>query len=54
MRTRLSVLLSAAALALLLAACGAQKQEGLLVYRATMPDGSTPPFELLDRVSTKM
>ena len=54
MRTRLPAILLSAVLAVLVAACGAKKQDGLLVYRATMPDGSTPPYELLDRVSTKM
>ena len=37
-----------------LGACGVKKQEGLLFYRASMPDGGDPPYKLLDRVSTKM
>jgi hypothetical protein len=42
------------AAALLLAACGAKAQEGVLIYKATMPDGSVPEFKLLDRVTTKL
>lgn len=41
-------------LLLVAAACGAKAQEGVLTYRATMPDGSVPEFKLLDRVSTKI
>ncbi len=36
------------------AACGAKAQEGVLTYRATMPDGSVPAFKLLDRVTTEL
>lgn len=51
MRMRPIVLLAAALAA---AACGAKAQEGVLTYKATMPDGSVPEFKLLDRVSTKI
>ena len=40
--------------AVLLAACGAKAQEGVLIYKATMPDGSVPEYKLLDRVTTKL
>jgi hypothetical protein len=48
-----ALLLSACG-ALLLSACGAKAQEGVLVYKATMPDGSVPEYKLLDRVTTKL
>ena len=54
MRRRLLTLGLTLGLAALLAACGAQKQQGLLVYRATMPEGGVPEFSLLERVTTKM
>jgi hypothetical protein len=37
-----------------LGACGVKKQEGLLIYRASMPGGGDPDFKLLERVTTKM
>ena len=53
MRTRLATLLLLA-VAALAAGCGAKKQEGLLVYRAALPEGGDPPYELLERVTTKI
>ncbi len=38
----------------ILGACGVRKQEGLLVYRASMPGGGDPDYKLLERVSTKI
>jgi len=50
-RPRLPALILLAGLA---AACGGKAQEGVLTYRATMPDGSVPEYRLLDRVTTKL
>jgi len=50
-RTTMSLALIAA---LCLGACGAKAQQGVLIYKATMPDGSVPEYKLLDRVTTKL
>jgi hypothetical protein len=55
MRARLVIArLALVATALFVGACGAKKQEGLLVYEATLPEGGHPPFALLERVATKI
>jgi len=38
----------------LLGACGVKKQEGLLIYRASLPGGGDPDYKLLESVTTKI
>jgi len=54
MRIRRTVHASLVLVLFALGACNARTQEGVLVYKATLPDGGVPAYEVLERVTTKL